>query len=261
MEPSRRVLVDTATRQLKAERNITGTSGNDYYQLLRESENEGHVLRQQQQVMDDAVIWKMPRFFISDPEVDHLFDAVRKHNTLILDLRGNPGGAVTTLDRMLGNVFDHDVKIADRVGRKDLRPEVAKTLGGHAFAGEIIVIVDSASASAAELFARVIQLEHRGLVLGDRSSGSVMEAQIYPFAHGLGAEIYYGFSVTEADLIMKDGKSLEHVGVTPDEIVLPTPQDLAAERDPVLARAAEVAGVKLDPEAAGKLFPFEWLPF
>ena len=257
----RRVLVDTATRQLKDERNITGTSGNDYYQLLRESENEGHVLRQQQQVMDDAVIWKMPRFFISDPEVDHLFDAVRKHHTLILDLRGNPGGAVTTLDRMLGNVFDHDVKIADRVGRKDLKPEVAKTLGGHAFAGEIIVIVDSASASAAELFARVIQLEHRGLVLGDRSSGSVMEAQIYPFAHGLGAEIYYGFSVTEADLIMKDGKSLEHVGVTPDEIVLPTPQDLAAGRDPVLARAAEVAGVKLDPEAAGKLFPFEWLPF
>jgi C-terminal processing protease CtpA/Prc len=258
---SRRVLVDTSVRQLKAERNITGTSGNDYYQLLRERENQDHRLRQQQQVMDDAVIWKMPEFFLSDGEVDHLFDAVRKHKTLILDLRGNPGGAVTTLDRMLGNIFDHDVKIADRMGRKDLKPEFAKTVGGHAFAGQVIVIVDSASASAAELFARVIQLEHRGLVLGDRSSGSVMEAEIYSFAHGLGTEIYYGFSVTEADLIMKDGKSLEHIGVTPDEIVLPTPKDLAANRDPVLARAAEVAGVKLDPEAAGKLFPFEWLPF
>jgi carboxyl-terminal processing protease len=211
--------------------------------------------------MNDAVIWKMPTFVLSDAEVDHLFDAVRKHKTQILDLRGNPGGTVATLDRMLGIVFDHDVKIADRVGRKDLKPEVAKTVGGHAFAGQVIVIVDSASASAAELFARVIQLEHRGLVLGDRSSGSVMEAQIYPFAHGLGTEIYYGFSITEADLIMKDGKSLERLGVSPDEIVLPTPKDLAAGRDPVLARAADVAGVKLDPEAAGKLFPFEWLPF
>jgi C-terminal processing protease CtpA/Prc len=163
---------------------------------------------------------------------------------------------------MLGNLFDHDVKVADRVGRKDLKPAIAKTVGGDAFAGKVIVIVDSGSASASELFARVVQLEGRGIVLGDRTSGSVMEAEIYPFSQGMEyAQIWYEFFVTEADLIMKDGKSLEGVGVTPNEIVLPTPQDLAFGRDPALARAAELAGVKLDPAAAGKLFPFEWLPF
>lgn len=256
----RRVIVESKGRQLKSELDIS-LSTLDLYQLVREEENQEHVIRQQQYVIGDVVIWKMPEFFLTDGEVDHWFDVVRKHKTLILDLRGNPGGAVVTLDRMLGNVFDHDIKIADRTGRKELKPEIAKTVGGHAFAGEVIVLVDSMSASAAELFARMMQLEHRGIVLGDRSSGSVMEAKGYSFSQGMETKIFYAFSVTEADLIMQDGKSIEHVGVTPDEIVLPTARDLAAGRDPVLAHAAEIAGVKLDPAEAGKLFPFEWMPF
>jgi hypothetical protein len=60
---------------------------------------------------------------------------------------------------------------------------------------------------------------------------------------------------------MADGKSLEHDGVAPNEIVLPSAQDLAAGRDPVMSRAAELAGLKMDSVEAGKMFPYEWLPF
>jgi C-terminal processing protease CtpA/Prc len=70
--------------------------------------------------------------------------------------------------------------------------------------------------------------------------------------------LYFGNSITVADLIMTDGKSLEKTGVVPDETLLPTGADLAGKRDPVLARAAEMLGVKVDPEKAGTFFPKEW---
>ena len=87
-----------------------------------------------------------------------------------------------------------------------------------------------------------------------------MEAMYYQESEGTDNVVRYGFSITHANLMMGDGKSLEKTGVVPDETVLPTGADLAAGRDPALARAAELAGVKLDAEAAGKLIPFEWAP-
>ena len=242
--------------------NLTGSDGGtDMWQYIRDAENEDHTVRQRWVELEDVMIWKMPEFELEDGEVDRIFGIARKHKALVLDLRGNPGGAVVTLDRMLENVFDHEVKIDDLAGRDKLKPQLAKASVRNVFSGKIVVLIDSDSASAAEIFARVIQLEHRGTVIGDHSSGSVMQARGYPSSLGMDTKIFYGFSVTDADIIMQDGKSLEHSGVTPDEISLPTGEDLAKGRDPVLAHAVEVAGGKLEAEAAGKLFPFEWVPF
>ncbi len=88
-----------------------------------------------------------------------------------------------------------------------------------------------------------------------------MEAKHYNYKSGMNIVVFYGASITDADLIMTDGNSLEHRGVLPDEVVLPSAEDLANGRDPVLAHAVETAGVKLSPEAAGKLFPYEWPKF
>jgi C-terminal processing protease CtpA/Prc len=279
----RQVAVQAKMRQGKRIADLTGSSGSfDIEDLIRDEEAETHLLRQRyEEAGEQLIIWKMPEFDITGGEVDKMFDRVRRHQTLVLDLRGNPGGSVDTLARMVGNVFDHDVKIADRTGRKEMKPLVAKLRGKDVFQGKLIVLVDGGSASAAELFARTIQLEHRGVVLGDHSSGSVMESRIYTYHFESGAStlgnpayeqapayenqsstfVFFACAITDADLTMKDRKSLEQNGVAPDEVILPTAQDLAAGRDPVLSRAAELAGVKLDPAAAGKMFPFEWQPF
>ena len=258
----RQVIVDSKMQQGRKTLDFTAQDGgNDIWKYIRDEENEDHVVRQRYVEMGDIMIWKMPEFFLTNEEVDHMFGIVRKHKTLILDLRQNPGGAVDTLERMVANVVDHDVKIADRVGRKEMKPQFAKALGDHVFSGKIIVLVDSQSASAAELFARVMQLENRGTVVGDRTAGAVMEARAYGYSQGMETVIEYGFSVTDADLIMKDGQSLERVGVTPDEIMLPTGRDLATGDDPVLAHAVELAGGQISPAQVGKLFPFEWLRF
>jgi carboxyl-terminal processing protease len=205
----------------------------------------------------DVVVLKLPSFMFVKGQEDEVINKARKHKALIVDLRSNPGGSEEALRYLVGKMFDHDVKIGDRVGREVKESLIAKPHGAS-FSGKLIVLVDSNSASAAELFARVIQLEKRGVVLGDRSSGMVMEGMEYTYHVGVETVYDFGAEITRADLIMTDGKSLEHAGVVPDEIVLPTAEDIAGGRDPVLAYALEMAGGKLSAEAAGKLFPFVW---
>jgi C-terminal processing protease CtpA/Prc len=251
--------VEVAAKLRQQKRVLDLTSGDDLWQHVREDDNAEHLMRQRLTEFGDAlIIWKMPEFDMTDEEVDRILKTVKRHQSLILDLRGNPGGVVKTLQYLVGGVMDHDVTIAERKGRtKDLKPILAKKRSSP-FQGKLIVLVDSRSASAAELFARVAQLEHRGVVLGDLTSGSVMESRFYSMSDGANTKIYYGASITDADLVMTDGKSLEHAGVMPDERVLPTAADMAEGRDPVLSKAAKLASVDLEPAAAGKLFPYEW---
>ena len=87
---------------------------------------------------------------------------------------------------------------------------------------------------------------------------SIDDVKIADRKAGLDTVVSWAINITDADVIMTDGKSLEKTGVTPDEHLLPTAADIAARRDPVLARAAEFVGVKLDAQKAGALFPIEW---
>ncbi|HEV2287706.1 MAG TPA: S41 family peptidase [Candidatus Acidoferrales bacterium] len=239
----------------------TGDTG--FWNLILDEESRIHLLRERWAEIGDTFIWKIPAFNMDQGVTDDIMGKADKHAALVIDLRGNPGGAVDALSYLVGHFFDHDITIASPVGRKRDKDLVAKPRG-KTYTGKLFILVDSGSASAAELFARTMQLNHRGVVVGDLSAGAVMESRIYPFQIGvMGGNdliVFYAASITHDNLIMTDGKSLESVGVTPDELIVPTGADLAAGRDPALAQAAQLAGAKLDPAAAGKLFPFEWAP-
>jgi len=249
--------VDVMAQVTEGKGRVDLTSDADFWGLVREMQNEEHLHRHRTEEVGDVLIWKMPQFDLDKAEIRGIMGKARKHRALVLDLRGNPGGYEETLQELLGWFFDHDVNIGDAQGKGKTKPIIART---HidAYKGPVVVLIDSQSGSSAELFARVFQLEKRGTVIGDRSVGAVMQAMHTTLRLGADVIIPYGLSVTNADLVMRDGKSLEHAGVTPDELLLPTPADLAAGRDPVLTHAAKLAGVELDAQKAAAMFPVEW---
>lgn len=222
----------------------------DFY----EEENDKHRFFK----VGGTTIWRMPGFDFDPSQVSSLMDRVKSGNSLILDLRGNGGGYVKTLERLAGYFFDKDMKIADLKGRKDMDPIMLKTQGKDVFNGKLVVLTDSGSGSASEIFARLIQLEKRGTVVGDTSAGAVMQSRSIDREMGTNSIVPFAISITNADVLMSDNKSIEHIGVIPDEPVIPTGADIAAGRDPAMAKAVELLGGKISAEEAGSFYKYYW---
>jgi carboxyl-terminal processing protease len=257
-EQPREIMVMSQVRNLP--KNYDFTSGSDIWDVIRQGEHDNERMRPRTMESGDVVVWKLPIFEVTDETIDGFLHKANNSKAVVIDLRGNPGGLEDNLSRLLGGFFDHEIIVGDRIQRKESKPFKVKSRGSHAFSGKLIVLVDSGSASSSEIFARVVQLEKRGTIIGDRSAGAVMEARVFPFEQGalLGTDLPYAVEVTVADLKMTDGKSLEHNGVVPDEVLLPSPEELAAGADPQLARALQLAGLNMSASAAGQLFPVRW---
>ena len=231
---------------------FTNVRKTDWGTVNRIEEEQKYSKQFYSELSGEVFYWKMPGFDSGEKGIDDMIKRVGSRAALILDLRGNGGGYEKTLMYLLGYFFDRDLKIGDRKGRKESKPIIARTRGDRVFKGKLVVLVDSESASASELFARMVQLEKRGTVIGDVTSGSVTEARV--FSHDYfrrkgfqvsAVGVTYSLSLTVNDVIMPDGKSLERVGVTPDEIILPAPADLAANVDAGLSRAIAITGMKI----------------
>jgi C-terminal processing protease CtpA/Prc len=250
--------VDVLAKVKQGKQVMDLTNSTDFFDYQRQLENEDRLDRSRYvEAGEELLIWKLPTFAVDESAIDSMMNRAKKHKNLVLDLRGNGGGYVTTCQRLVSAFFDQEILIAEHKGRKQIKPMKSKR-NNNPYTGQLIVLIDSRSGSASEIFARVIQLEKRGTVIGDRSAGAVMRSVAHSHQLGIDTVIPYAVSVTDADVIMSDGKSLEKVGVMPDKVMVPSPEDLAAKRDPVLSHAVAMTGLKLDPAKAGALFPIEW---
>lgn len=249
---------DGTQKTIDIESKLENRPGGDISQLYREIEDNYRTPFHYEKAEGDTLVVAMSSFGEPD-EVARFMKKARGYKNLVLDLRGNGGGYITAIETLCSWAFDRDVKIGTEKTRKADHAVEAK---GHkdAFAGKMVVLIDSESASASEVTARIMQIEKRATIIGDRSAGAVMASLFY--SHTLGQDMYgsgsvafYATSITVADLKMPDGFTLEKVGVTPDEVLLPTAADLAAGRDPVLARAITLLGGSMTAEQAGRFYP------
>lgn len=207
-----------------------------------------------------TVACKLYSFIVDKGDIDKMMKTAKPYANFILDLRGNGGGYVDMEQYLVSHFFDKPVKIADMIYRDKTEVRMTKAVDSdRQYKGQVIVLVDSDSASASEMTARVLQIEKRAKIFGDYSSGKVMTSITVPFRSVMSAIadaaiIKVGMSVTVGDVKMSDGSRLENTGIVPDELVQPNGLALKLKYDAALAYAASKFGVSINPLEAGKLY-------
>jgi carboxyl-terminal processing protease len=136
---------------------------------------------------------------------------------LILDLRHNPGG-----------LLDQGVKVADRFvseglivrtvgkGGKEMDRQMAHTRGTW-LGFPMVVLVDGASASAAEIVAGALQDHQRAVVMGTQTFGKG-SVQTVMTIDGCGAKPC-GLKLTVSRYYTPSGRSIQSQGITPNVVV------------------------------------------
>ncbi|NLX28633.1 MAG: PDZ domain-containing protein [Bacteroidales bacterium] len=103
---------------------------------------------------------------------------------IIVDLRGNPGGYLTAVIRMVNDFLEKGETILYTQGKS--QPKKVYTANArNAWADKsLFLLIDEFSASASEIFAGAIQDNDRGIVIGRRSFGKGLVQEQIPFADG-----------------------------------------------------------------------------
>ena len=103
---------------------------------------------------------------------------------LIIDLRGNPGGYLAAVIKMVNEFLDKGELVVYTEGRTQPKRSFNTDYKGIYFGKKVVVLVDEYSASASEIFAGAIQDNDRGTIVGRRTFGKGLVQEQIPFYDG-----------------------------------------------------------------------------
>jgi carboxyl-terminal processing protease len=146
---------------------------------------------------------------------------------IIIDLRGNHGGLLGMIAGLTGLLDTTPQFLGSMQTRQGTSPLVAFPQTSP-YMGQLVLLVDSTSQSAAEMFAAGLQENSRALVVGDITAGNVIPSAIIKLPTG--ALFQYGF----AKYVTPHGAVLEARGVVPDWIIKTTRRTILRGGDPQL---------------------------
>jgi C-terminal processing protease CtpA/Prc len=129
------------------------TDSFNFWDMLRDIESDNEVTYHYKMEGDIGYL-QIPRFvYYDDGFISGLLKKVSNSKAIVIDLRGNPGGAVKALEDIAGYFEPQPVVVADLLGRK--KPEQIKVKPKNPnLPVPMVILVDSQSFSCSELFAR-----------------------------------------------------------------------------------------------------------
>ena len=149
----------------------------------------------------------------------------REIKGLVLDLRNNPGGllsqAIEVSDLFLNSGLIVSTK--GRISSQNITATAHTDKKSRTY--PIIALINSGSASAAEIVAGALQDNKRALVLGTRSFGKGSVQTILPLSDGSGLRL------TTARYYTPSGKSIQSSGIVPDIELDFTPPNEKEKKD------------------------------
>jgi len=151
---------------------------------------------------------------------------------LVLDLRDNPGGvlqsSVAVADALLSEGLIVYTEGRQRSSKLKFRAASEDLLKG----APVVVLINGASASAAEIVAGALQDHGRATVMGSRSYGKGSVQSVVPLAEG------QALKLTTAYYYTPSGRTIHKAGITPDIEHLPDAEPVATDADQHLLRDA-----------------------
>ncbi len=178
-----------------------------------------HVESVKAELLSPGYPWIKVRSF-QDGTTEEVKDAINRltresggKKGVLLDLRRNPGGTLDEAVR-LSDLFIDEGQLVSTRGRGDHIIQEFKANRRGTIADEpVVVLIDGASASAAEIVAGALQDHGRALVVGMRSFGKGSVQSIIDLGDG------YGLKLTVARYFTPAGRSIQVEGVQPDVVV------------------------------------------